>query len=177
MGLSMVHGLAEQSGGHFTLKSRKGDGTVAELLLPIAGDGFRVAKPSATGRASFLPNGKNNPLTVLAVDDDRLVLMNTTVMLNEMGHRTFAATSGEQALDIIRREKAIDLVIIDHAMPEMSGAELAEAIKCEWPSMPIIFATPLAEEALQSVVKPLRPDDLLRAIARIQPSRQERTLV
>jgi nitrogen-specific signal transduction histidine kinase/CheY-like chemotaxis protein len=174
LGLSMVHGLAEQSGGHFTLKSRKGYGTVAELLLPIAGDCIRVVRPGATGQASFLPNGKSGPVAVLAVDDDRLVLMNTTAMLNEMGHRTFAATSGDQALDIIHREKAIDLVIIDHAMPGMSGAELAEAIKCEWPSMPIIFATPLAEESLQTVAKPLRQEDLVRAIARIQLSQKEK---
>jgi len=177
LGLSMVHGLAEQSGGHFSLKSRKGEGTVAELLLPIAVDAIRITALPGSDKRSF-PLGLNGrPLAVLAVDHDRLALMNTTAMLNDMSYRTFAATSGEQALDILRREKIIDLVIIDHAMPDMSGAELADAIKAEFPMMPMIFATPLAAKSLQSVAKPLRPEDLGRAIARIQIPHQDRVLV
>ncbi len=177
LGLSMVHGLAEQSGGHFTLKSRKGEGTVAELLLPIAVDSIRVAGFAGSAKGSSPPGSNGRPLAVLAVDHDRLALMNTTAMLNDMSYRTFAATSGEQALDILRREKIIDLVIIDHAMPDMSGAELADAIKAEFPTMPLIFATPLAAKSLQSVAKPLRPEDLGRAIARIQIPHQDRVLV
>ncbi|HKM70613.1 MAG TPA: response regulator, partial [Stellaceae bacterium] len=105
-------------------------------------------------------------LAVLAVDDDRLSLMQTSAMLNNLGHKVFTATSGETALDMLRREDTVDVVIIDHGMPGITGTELAEAIRMEWPTIAVIFATPLADASLQQIPKPLRQDDLARAIAR-----------
>jgi CheY-like chemotaxis protein len=96
--------------------------------------------------------------------------MNTTAMLNKLGHRVYTATAGQQALDILRREAGINLVIIDHALPDMTGVELAEAIKIDWPTMPMIFATPLADASVQQVSKPFRDEELLNAIARITPA-------
>jgi CheY-like chemotaxis protein len=111
------------------------------------------------------------PLVVLAVDDDSLVLMNTTTMLEDLGHAVFEATSGKQALEILRREKTVDLVITDQAMPRMTGAQLAEAIRPEWPNLPIIVATGYAElppgpdAGLSKLAKPFRQEDLAQAIA------------
>lgn len=59
--------------------------------------------------------------------------------------KVFEASSGREALDILRREKAIDLVISDQAMPHMTGLQLAEVIKNEWPTLPIILATGYSE--------------------------------
>lgn len=108
---------------------------------------------------------------VLAVDDDGLVLMNTVVMLEDLGHTVFEASSGRQALDILRREKAIDLVITDHAMPQMTGVQLAVAIKAERPNLPIILATgyaelpPGSEANLPKLAKPFRQQELSQAVA------------
>lgn len=104
-------------------------------------------------------------LTVLAVDDDRLALMQTAAMLNALGHKVFSATSGEKALDMLRRHDAVDLVILDHSLPGMTATELAEAIRTEWPELAVIFATPLADARLLQIPKPLRQDDLASAIA------------
>jgi hypothetical protein len=52
----------------------------------------------------------------------------------------------------------------------MTGAELAEAVRLDFPLLPIIFATPLADASVQQVAKPFRDDDLSRAIARIAPA-------
>jgi CheY-like chemotaxis protein len=142
LGLSMVHGLAEQSGGYFTLKSRLGEGTTAELWLPAD-----AGAASATGQ-SRLPSPlaeRQAPLVVLAVDDDDLVLTNTVAMLEDLGHTAIAASSGSAALDILRHDDCIDLVITDQVMPDMTGLQLAEAIKVDRPELPIILATGFAE--------------------------------
>lgn len=169
LGLSMVHGMTEQSGGRFVLKSRKGEGTTAEMWLPIA----KARK--AADRERIIPHGAphTRPLVVLAVDDDGLVLMNTAVMLQDMGHTVFEATSGNQALEILRREQSVDLVITDHAMPKMTGVQLAAAIKAERPGLPIILATgyaelPPGEEAeLPKLGKPFGQQELMQVVAAV----------
>jgi CheY-like chemotaxis protein len=172
LGLSMAHGFAEQSGGQFIIRSKKGDGTAAELWLPAAIDRSGLAESSITEAPDPVrrQTAYVRPFVVLAVDDDRLALMNTTAMLNKLGHRVFTAMAGQQALDVLRREDGINLIIIDHALPDMTGLELAEAIKIDWPTMPMIFATPLADESVQQVSKPFRDEELLKAIARITPA-------
>jgi CheY-like chemotaxis protein/anti-sigma regulatory factor (Ser/Thr protein kinase) len=145
LGLSMVHGLAQQSGGQFILKSQKGEGTTAEIWLPIA---QKDADDSAASRdLQHTPEAQKDmrSLVVLAVDDDGLVLLNTVMMLEELGHIALQANSGKEALDLLRGENAVDLVITDQAMPKMTGVQLAEAIAHEWPNMPIILATGYAE--------------------------------
>ena len=166
LGLSMVHGMTEQSGGRFFLKSQKGEGTTAEIWLPAA----KATRPAQGGR--FIKDGVTGtrPLVVLAVDDDGLVLMNTAVMLQDMGHTVFEATSGNQALEILRREPSVDLVITDHAMPRMTGAQLAAAIKAERPELPVILATGYAElppdvdARLPKLGKPFRQQELMQAV-------------
>jgi CheY-like chemotaxis protein len=112
------------------------------------------------------------PLKVLAVDDDSLVLFNTTAMLEDLGHTTLEARSGEEALAILDRAD-VDLVITDQAMPQMSGAQLIAAIRSRWPAMPVILATgyaelpPGAEQDWQKLSKPFSEPDLKRAIAKL----------
>ncbi|HEX7790990.1 MAG TPA: PAS domain S-box protein [Afipia sp.] len=169
LGLSMVHGMTEQSGGRFVLKSRKDEGTTAEIWLPVT-KGVIPAESDRFIRDDVQPT---RPLVVLAVDDDGLVLMNTTVMLRDMGHTVFEATSGNQALEILRREQSVDLVITDHAMPKMTGVQLAAAIKAERPGLPIILATGYAElpsgevADLPKLGKPFRQQDLMQAVAAV----------
>jgi PAS domain S-box-containing protein len=118
LGLPMVHGLAQQSGGRLLLKSRKGEGTTAELWLPIA-KGCSAAAPSKAAEPAAKEN--TQPLVVVVVDDDSLVLTNMAAMLEDLGHRVFEASSAQQALKILRRETTVDLLITDHAMPQMTG--------------------------------------------------------
>ena len=170
LGLSMVHGMTGQSGGRFVLTSQKGKGTVAEVWLPVAKKGAQTP----TTHAEPIADNFVNPLVILAVDDDGLVLMNTTLMLEDMGHKVFEATSAKVALDILRREKTIDLVITDHAMPKMTGVQLAKEIDTEGPGLPIILATGYAElpkgseTDLPKLAKPFRQQDLAHAIANVQ---------
>jgi len=173
LGLPMVHGFAEQSGGRFTLQSRKGKGTTAELWLPVADAQSRVAEQD--GRSLPDVASEHKSLAIVAVDDDFLILMNTIAMLEDLGHVGFAASSGKEALDILRREDSIDLVITDQAMPGMTGVQLAEAIKAEWPDLPVMLATGYAELGrgmgadLPKLSKPFTQAELGSHLAGIHP--------
>jgi PAS domain S-box-containing protein len=174
LGLSMVHGFAEQSGGRLILHSQKGSGTTAELLLRVAKASEKPIPATPTPPAKAL-----RPLTILAVDDDALVLMNTVHMLEDLGHTVFEAYSGYEALEILRREDGIDLVVTDQAMPKMTGTELAKIIKREWPDIPILLATGYADRVrgddigLPKLTKPYMQRELAEAIVRMNPPRRK----
>ena len=84
-----------------------------------------------------------------------------------------AASSGKQALDILGKHGSVDLVITDYAMPQMTGLELANAIKKQWPDIPVIIATGFAEmaervaEAFPKLAKPFTEDELAEALDRV----------
>jgi CheY-like chemotaxis protein len=173
LGLPMVHGILRQSGGKLVLKSQPDEGTTAELWLPVAAAGSNQMPDKADNKVF---NGREVSLVVLAVDDDRLVLLNTTAMLEDLGHTVLEATSGKRALELIRRESSIDLVITDQAMPNMTGSDLASAIRAEKPNLPIILATGFAElptganDGLPRLSKPFLQQQLADVIAKIVAS-------
>ncbi|MBB3134693.1 PAS domain S-box-containing protein [Rhizobium pisi] len=170
LGLSMVQGLTTQSGGRLFLKSKPGEGTTVELWFPVA-----IVERGTEITAELPQREQSAPdsLRVLAVDDDGLVLMNTTLMLEDLGHTVFEAMAGSEALDILHKQQ-VDLVICDHAMPRMTGTQLAQAIRDEWPEMPIILATGYAELPegagvinLPRLGKPFSQAQLADAISRV----------
>nr|WP_207207455.1 PAS domain-containing sensor histidine kinase [Methylorubrum zatmanii] len=176
LGLSMIHGFAGQSGGRLVLKSILGQGTTAELWLPVA-EAHLLHQEGETPHPD-LPI--LNPMTVLVVDDDPLVLMNISAMLEDLGHEVLEATSGQQALRILRRSaETVDLVITDQIMPGMTGVQLIEAIRAAHAELPVILAsgyTELPEDKLTGLVrlgKPFEQPDLARALVTImRPSGQ-----
>jgi CheY-like chemotaxis protein len=97
--------------------------------------------------------------------------MNTTAMLEDLGHDVLEATSAEQALRVLRRGNGVDLVITDQLMPGMTGTQLIAAIRSERTDLPIILATGYADlqdstaAAVPRLSKPFVQDDLARAIA------------
>jgi CheY-like chemotaxis protein len=170
LGLAMVHGVAAQSGGWFTLRSREGEGTIAELWLPVAEGQTPAIGSERPANDAAVYQGS---LVVVAVDDDRLVLTNTIAMLDDLGHTGIAALSGKEALDILRRHGPVDVVITDYAMPRMTGLQLAEAIKKEWPELPVIIATGFAEMepdvewSQPRLAKPFSEAELVQELERI----------
>ncbi|KAA2234851.1 MHYT domain-containing protein [Salinarimonas soli] len=143
LGLPMVQGLAEQSNGHFVLKSRKGAGTTAEVWLPVAQKVAQIER--AAQAAEPLREQLTRKLTVLVVDDDPLVRENTAAMLDDLGHEVIEARSGEEALGLVHQARRIDLVLTDHVMPGMTGGALASRLAEERPDLPIILASGYAE--------------------------------
>ena len=94
-------------------------------------------------------------------------------MLDDLGHTGIAASSGKEALDILRQQGPVDLVITDYAMPHMTGLQLANAIKKEWPKLPVIIATgfaemePDAEWRQPKLAKPFSEAELAQELERV----------
>ena len=170
LGLPMVHGLAAQSGGQFALLSAEGRGTTAELWLPVAPAG---AEERAGEAPPSRPVGAGRSLTVVAVDDDALVLAGTVAMLEDLGHTVLPTTSAHHALQLIRNEPAVALVITDQVMPHMTGAELIRHLVREHPRVPAILASGFGElptdlDAMTlRLAKPFGQDDLSEAIRNV----------
>ena len=144
LGLSMVHGIMKQSDGQLVLHSEVGKGTRAELWLPVTPKQMKTA--ATPDPMTDRDHGASvQSLTILAVDDDGLVLMNTVAMLEELGHTVIEAGSGRRALELLRSNSSIDLVVTDQAMPNMTGTQLVREIQVGWPDMPVILATGYSE--------------------------------
>jgi len=172
LGLSMVQGLAEQSGGTLFLSSSPGMGTTAEILLPAMARSDAQSQPSAV-EAAPPPAKAAGHLSVLAVDDDPLILMSLVDMLEDLGHSVVSAHSAREALSALAASQ-FDLLLTDHAMPQMTGSQLVREVRTRHPQIPIVLATGYAEvpaEVALDVVrlsKPFTQAELAAAIARVQ---------
>ena len=172
LGLSMVQGLAQQSGGGLRLVSQPGAGTLAEIWLPRA---IRAAEPPSCppAPAALPPQPRRH---VLVVDDDALVAAGTAMLLEDLGHRATIALSAAEALTQLAAQPDIDLVLTDFAMPGTSGLDLAERLRAERPTLPVALATGYADLPgaattwLPRVNKPYSQQDLAALVARLTPA-------
>ena len=166
LGLSMVHGLAAQLGGAFALSSVLGEGTRADLYLPVAGDEVLPMPRAATPMAKA-----SRPLTLLLVDDEELVRLGTAEMLRDLGHRVREASNGAQALALLDRGLEPDAVVTDYMMPGMTGGELAERVRARGGGLPVLIITGYAGGDLDlggpQLAKPFRQADLAAALERL----------
>jgi PAS domain S-box-containing protein len=166
LGLSMVHGLALQSGGAFRLASTVGVGTVATLWLPVAGAeaaGMIVSDVAA-------PRAPRDAVLLL-VDDEDLVRKSIAALLAELGYEVVDVGSAAAALETLRAGLLPDLVITDHMMPGMTGAQLAVALRERVPGMPVLMITGYADlhgetpGALDVLAKPFAFSELAERVA------------
>ncbi len=137
LGLSMVHGLAAQLGGAFTLASAPGEGTRADLYLPIAD----AEAPEEQARTPRMPHSAGRPLRILLVDDEEIVRIGTGEMIRDLGHEVIEASGGAEALAKLAAGLSVDAVLTDYKMPRMDGAELARRIQDGRPDLPVMLIT------------------------------------
>ena len=143
LGLSQVLGFAKQSGGGMQIESRVGEGTSVKVYLP------RAAERSVLGRSSLVADAtqvERRGAVVLLVDDDSAVREVTASILEEIGYVVLKAGSGGAALDLLDQHTKIDLMLLDFAMPGMSGVEVARQIHQKAPALPILFVTGYADK-------------------------------
>ncbi|HVY14835.1 MAG TPA: ATP-binding protein [Rhodopila sp.] len=169
LGLAQVYGTARQAGGLARIEDRAEGGAVVALYLPRGG--------SATARPDT-PFEQAEPtlraLRILLVDHDRLVQITSTIGLREAGHRVIEAERPHDGLEILRGDPAIDVLVVDYAMPGMTGtAMIVEARKAR-PDLPVVIvSSQMALEGLELpervvwLAKPFLPDDLMRAVATV----------
>ena len=174
LGLSMIYGFIQQSGGQIRIDSLMGRGTTIWLYLPRTSEPEEEqlsTDPSATARAEV---GE----TVLVVDDESSVRMVLTEVLEDIGYVAVAAATGATALKILRSDARIDLLVTDIGLPGgMNGRQLAEAARQVRPSLKVLFITGYVgntltgntqlEPGTQMMVKPFTMEALTTRIKAI----------
>jgi PAS domain S-box-containing protein len=166
LGLSMAHGLAAQLGGALTIQSKPGVGTSVELWLPVAlaraqrEEGAQdVVRISAVG-------------TALLIDDEDIVRASTADMLAEIGYAVIETSSAEEALELLDGGLVPDVVITDHLMPGMTGADLARVLRERRHGIPVLIISGYAEDDgiapdLPRLTKPFRQGELATSLAKL----------
>jgi signal transduction histidine kinase/CheY-like chemotaxis protein len=140
LGLSMVQGIVHQSGGEVRLESRRGKGTCATVLLPVAPASQREREPAAP------PVDPRRHGTILVAEDDPAVREVMRLMLESAGYRVVIAVDGAEALELVRaRMHSLDLVISDVVMPRLGGRELSRALREERPELPLLLVSGYAD--------------------------------
>jgi signal transduction histidine kinase/CHASE3 domain sensor protein/ActR/RegA family two-component response regulator len=170
LGLSMVFGFVKQSGGHIRIESEPGKGASIKLYLPRT---LETEKSSTDrGAGAGAPAGAE---TILAVEDEDAVRETVTSMLKSLGYAVLEAADGASALEILRGDRAIDLVFTDVVMPgPVGGRMLAEEARALRPGIKILFTSGYAHDSVvhdgrldagvELLGKPYSQEDLARKI-------------
>ncbi|MEX5503762.1 response regulator [Pseudomonas putida] len=170
LGLSTIYGFARQSGGHVSIHSVPGSGTDVTLMLPASSQQESREKPSPQvdqqGAGEY----------VLVVEDMASVRLSVAEVLADAGYRCVLAETIEQALDQLREDAGIQLLLTDVGLPGISGRELADMARTYRPGLPVLFMTGYAETALDRqaflgsgmdlLIKPFQISELLVKVRR-----------
>jgi signal transduction histidine kinase/ActR/RegA family two-component response regulator len=167
LGLSMVHGVATQSGGTVTLDSRVGVGTTVRVYLPRAS-----AAPAGPRREASVAGTGAAIATILVIDADPAAREVAVFALQGLGYRTLEAEDGHAALALLAGPAAIDLLLVDIATPGLSGTELVRRARKRRPALAALFVTGYATSYRADLFgddplleKPYGVDRLARAVA------------
>jgi CheY-like chemotaxis protein len=137
MGLSVVHGIVKNCEGDIRVESAVGKGTVIRVYLPAHTVLTQKPDETAVNKTSF-----GNQETILVVDDEPQIAHVLQLMLESIGYRVVAHTSSRAALQVFEASPGdFDMVITDMTMPELTGEELARAIRQIEPDIPVIMCT------------------------------------
>lgn len=142
LGMSMVYGFMQQSGGHIAIDSQPGQGTTISLFIPLV-DAVAGPEPSADPAPVALGAGQS----ILVVEDDPQVRMLVTVVLEDLGYTVEVVGDADGALPVLASTRRLDLLVTDVGLPGMNGRQLAEIARQSRPDLPILFMTGYAEKA------------------------------
>lgn len=144
LGLSMVYGFVKQSSGHIRVYSEPGLGTTVKIYLPRAHD-QTADVVEARPDTQAIPGREH----ILLVEDDELVREHVSMLLRSLGYQVSQAADGHQALEALERLGAVDLLFTDVVMPGgMSGRQLADTVRQQYPGIPVLFSSGYTENAI-----------------------------
>jgi PAS domain S-box-containing protein len=145
LGLSMVYGFAQQSGGQVRIRSEVGKGTTMAIYLPRHLGSLEHPQAHLSPAAADLGQGE----TVLVVDDEHTIQMLIRDVLVENGYVPLEAADGPAALRFLQSDTRIDLLITDVGLPGgMNGRQVADAARVRRPDLKVLFITGYAESAV-----------------------------
>ena len=146
LGLSMIYGFAQQSGGHVTIQSEPGQGTCVRLYLPrLHGTSLESNVVPQAGEAPLALAGE----AVVVVEDDPAVRMLVVNVLDELGYTAHQAADSRTALPLLESDLRVDLLVTDVGLPGMNGRQLAEIARQYRPGLRVLFMTGYAEKAAE----------------------------
>jgi len=175
LGLSMVYGFVQQSGGSVAIDSAPGEGTTVRIRLPLA-DGHEQPVPASPDDDETQAEPRpGQGETILVVDDDRDLLEATADQLRSLGYRVLTAKDGGKALEALQQTPEIRLLYTDVVMPRpWDGQSLAREAVSRRPGLPILFTSAEAGELVDPAAvllrKPVPIDLLARTVARLLDS-------
>ena len=145
LGLSMVHAIVRQAGGHIRVDSTPGKGTTFHVYFPRQGDVAELPMPQLAPPRAAHVRGEG---VVLLAEDDRAVRRLVVTELSRRGFTVLEADDGAAALALFRRERdRIDVLVTDVVMPRMNGADLAKEAEHLRPGLKILFISGHPERA------------------------------
>ena len=171
LGLATVYTIVRSNGGHVSITSKEGEGTAVRVYYPALETIFEAPSKPMTE----LPKGGE---TILVADDERMLLDVMVETLSRLGYRVLSANNGQEAIEVARRHQgAIQMCLLDMAMPVMGGAEAFPLLKKARPDMKIIICTGFEEEVVSHtllgagvssvLLKPFRPASLAQEIRKV----------
>ena len=178
LGLSVVYGIVQQSGGSIGVESTVGVGTTFSICFPRE---LHPSEPAALESSNGVhPVDKGAARTILLVEDEESVRRFARSALEEGGYTVIAAGHAQQALQALQRSTVpIDLLIADLVMPEMGGRALVAQLRREGKRLPVLYISGYAEQTPEVseglgdgehfLAKPFDGSDLLRQIRQILP--------
>ncbi len=148
LGLSQVYGFVKQSGGHVKILSELGVGTTVKMYLPRH-DGKGDLAPIELKRSieATVPTGAPDEI-ILVVEDEEGVRRSNVEALRELGYTVLHASSGDEALGVLRSHEGVKLLFTDVMMPGMTGRKLAELVAVSCPDIRVLYATGYAADAI-----------------------------
>ena len=149
LGLPTIYGFVKQSGGHVTVYSEVGHGTVVRVYIPRANaTGIVPELPPAS--LEHLPRGQES---ILLVEDDRAVRAYTEGQLIDLGYRVTTAASPGEAMKLAYLTGRPDLLVTDIIMAgTMNGRQLAERMRERWPDIKVLYVSGYADGILPELV-------------------------
>jgi CheY-like chemotaxis protein len=143
LGLSMIYGFVQQSGGYVLLSSEEGRGTTVSIYLPRH---FGTAIGREALNAAAKPTHAEAGATVLLVEDELALRMVIVEVLSDLGYTVLEAGNSQSGLQIVESDARIDLLLTDVGLPGgMNGRQLADAARKRRPDLKVLFLTGYAE--------------------------------
>ena len=153
LGMSVVHGIVKGHGGAITVQSEPGKGTTIAVYFPVShetGNGRQetLTQPSVNGSQTDRVS-ESKKLSFLVVDDEQQVRELMVEILNLLGHKTFSAVDGKEAMEIFNNNPDIDIVALDLTMPEMDGVETFQRMIQIKPDVKVILCSGYSPEEIK----------------------------